>query len=122
MRKEVAFAVIAGVSIGLIIAFGSWRVTKTLKRKPITSEIQKTPPQKGNLVLDINNLSDYDIITEKLFKVTGISKPQSIIVISTTEEDFYTKSNDDGSFEIDMSFPAGLSEEIINALSLQTIQ
>ncbi len=122
MRKEVAFAVIAGVSIGLIIAFGSWRVTKTLKRKPITSEIQKTPPQKGNLVLDINNLSDYDIITEKLFKVTGISKPQSIIVISTTEEDFYTKSNDDGSFEIDMSFPAGLSEVIINDLSLQTIQ
>lgn len=114
MRKEVFFAIVAGVSIGLLIAFGAWKVVQTLKKNNIVDEIKKNIPPKNNISLTVSNLYSYDIVTENPFKLTGISKPQSDIVVSTNEDDFFTKTLDDGSFEIEIELPSGLSEIVIN--------
>lgn len=114
MRKEVLFAILAGVSIGLIIAFGAWRVTQSIKRmsQPVV-ENKKKEQSKNQISLSISNLYDYDIVTDDPIKITGLTKPQSIVVVSTTTDDFFTKSNDEGVFEVEVSLPAGLSEIIL---------
>lgn len=114
MRKEVFFAIVAGISIGLVIAFGAWKVTQTFKKTNIVDEIKKNIPPKNNISLTISNLYPYDVITDSPYKLVGIGKPQSDIIVSTSEYDFFTKTLEDGSFEIDVELPAGLSEIKVN--------
>lgn len=114
MRKEIIFAIIAGISIGLIVAFGAWRVTKAIQKAPIATEIKKTPPSNGQNKTAISNLYDFDIVTENPVKLLGISTPLSDIVVSTTEDDFYTKTAEDGSFGLEVDLPAGASSVKVN--------
>jgi len=110
MRKEIVFAIIAGISIGLIVAFGAWRVTRAIKKNVQVVDIKKDTSPKNQVSLTISNLYDYDVITSPTVKIAGLSKPLSSLIISTSDEDFFGRSNDDGSFEIEINLPAGISE------------
>lgn len=114
MRKEVVFAIIAGVSIGLIIAFGAWKVTTAFKKSNVVENIKKNLPPQNNTAISISNLNDFDILTISPYVITGITKPKSDVVVSTTEADFHTIATEDGSFSIGVEFPAGLSEIKVN--------
>lgn len=114
MRKEVVFAIFAGISIGLIVAFGAWRVTKAIKKNTQIIDIKKDTPPKNQVSLTISNLYDYDVVTDSKVKIVGLTKPLSNLIISTDEEDFFGTSTDDGSFEIEITLPAGISEVKIN--------
>ncbi|WKZ25692.1 MAG: hypothetical protein QY322_00030 [bacterium] len=120
MRKEVFFAILAGVSIGLLIAFGAWRVAQSFKRDPIVKDSKKLPPPI-NAGLTLNNLLTYDVITELPLLVSGISMPDSEIVLSTTEKDYYTRANNFGEFEVEIELPSGLSEININEQKLRLV-
>lgn len=120
MRKEVFFAILAGVSIGLLIAFGAWRVAQSFKRDPIVNDSKKLPPAI-NAGLTLNNLLTYDVITNLPLKVSGISMADSEVVLSTTEKDYYTKANSYGEFEIEIELPKGLSEININEQKLRLV-
>lgn len=122
MRKEVLFAIVAGVSIGLIIAFGTWRATQLFKKTNNSIvDVKKSIPNQNNISLSISNLNPFDIVTEKPFKLSGITKPNSWVVVSTTEEDYFEKSKEDGSFEIEVELPSGLSEIKINSLKIPVV-
>jgi hypothetical protein len=114
MRKELIFAILAGVSIGLIVAFGAWRVTRALKKAPIAIDIKKNLPPKGQVQIAISNLYDFDVVNESPIKFLGIGTPLSDVVVSTIEDDFYTKTTEDGSFEVDVELPARASVVKIN--------
>ncbi len=114
MRKEVFLAIVAGISIGLVIAFGAWKVSQLIKRPSISQNDKKNIPPQNQIDLSISNLYDYDIITESPFKLSGISKPDTKIVASTIESDFLGTTDDNGSFELEVDLPAGLSEIVIN--------
>ena len=114
MRKEVLFAIISGITIGLIIAFGAWKIAKIVNKRPNQQSVQKTPPPKINNSLSVSNLSDFDVITEDKYVITGITSPKTPVVVSTLEEDFYSISDQDGTFNVEVSFPSGLSEIKIN--------
>ncbi|MFZ3301341.1 MAG: hypothetical protein WA152_01355 [Microgenomates group bacterium] len=121
MRKEVLFAIIAGISIGLILAFGAWKVSQMIKRPSISQSDKKNIPPQNKIDLSISNLFDYDIITDSPYILSGISKPKTAIVTSTIEADFYSLSNDDGSFEVEVDLPAGLSELLINGKKFSVV-
>jgi len=122
MRKEVGFAIVAGVSIGLIIAFGAWKVTQLLKKnRSSIVDVKKNVPSQNNIGLSVSNLYAFDVITQNPFKLSGIAKPNSQIVISTTESDYLTKSIEDGSFETEIDLPAGLSELKINGQKIPVV-
>ena len=114
MRKEVIFAIIAGISIGLIVAFGAWRVTRAIKKNAEIVDIKKDTPPKNQVSLAISNLYDYDVITSSKVKIAGLAKRDSDLIISTSDEDFFGISDADGAFEIEISLPAGISEVNIN--------
>jgi hypothetical protein len=114
MRKEVFLAIVAGISIGLVIAFGAWKVSQLVKRPSISQNDKKNIPPQNQIDLSVSNLYDYDIVTESPFLLTGISKPNTKIVVSTIESDFLGVTDDNGSFEVEVELPAGLSEIVIN--------
>lgn len=114
MRKEVFLAIVAGISIGLVIAFGAWKVSQLVKRPNVSRDEKKNIPPQNQIDLSVSNLYDYDIVTESPFLLTGISKPNAKIVVSTIESDFLGITDDNGSFEVEVELPAGLSEIVIN--------
>lgn len=114
MRKEVFFAIVAGILIGLVIAFGAWKISQMIKKPGISQSEKKVIPPQNKIDLSVSNLYDYDVITDSPYLLSGISKPKTAIVVSTIESDFYSLAGDDGSFEIEIDLPAGLSEIVVN--------
>ncbi len=129
MRKEVLVATIAGIIIGLLVAFGSWRANIALKDKTpevanqdtvsITKEKGKSPtPQKNEqFALTLTNVEDLDVITDSKLKIIGITKPFTLVVISTENEDFILKSGADGTFEQEVDLDAGVNQILLSAFS-----
>jgi hypothetical protein len=110
MRKETILAIFAGITIGIIFAFGGWRLVKTFKKNvPITSP-QPTPTQKKDFSITLYNLSDFDVVYKDLVSFSGLTDPNTDVFVVTDEKDFSTKSTDNGSFEVDVTLPASLSE------------
>lgn len=121
MRKEVVFAIIAGISIGLVIAFGAWKLAQSFKRPPVITETNKTPPPAINAAISLNEIENYDIINKLPFTISGLSRPQSEIVLITENDDYYTKSDNQGEFSLEIDLPAGLSEIKINDQKIKLV-
>lgn len=121
MRKEVFLAILAGVSIGLMFAFGVWKLTKRVINKPLSLVIQESPKPKVVTDLAVSNLFDFDVVTSNPFKITGLAGPNVDIVVSTLDEDYYVKSTADGSFEVEVELPAGLSQVRVNELKFTVV-
>lgn len=113
MRKEVLYAILAGISIGLIAAFGTWRVSKLVKVTPSPVSKKEVPTPKSNINLVVENFNNFDVFNINPV-VKGLTSPNTDIIISTSEKDYYTKTNSEGKFEIEIELPAGLSEILIN--------
>ncbi len=113
MRKEVLYAVVAGISIGLIAAFGTWRISKLVKIKPTPINKIEVPTPKNIDTLTIDGLKNYDVVTDDPI-IKGLTSPDSSVVISTNDTDYYTKSNSEGEFEIAIETPSGMSAIKIN--------
>ncbi|HLD91893.1 MAG TPA: hypothetical protein VI795_00700 [Patescibacteria group bacterium] len=110
MRKETFLAILAGVTIGIIFAFGAWRLAKIFKKNAPINSPQPTPQLKTDLSITLENLNDFDVIYKDEVSFSGLTDPNSDVLVITNEKDFLTKSTDDGSFEIDVVLPAALSE------------
>ncbi len=118
MRKELIWAGIIGISFGLIIGFGAWRVRSSVALKE--KESQPTP-QPLNAVeqfkISIFKPSDFDVITESPTAVSGITKSSAWIIVSANDEDYITKSSEDGSFETDVELTSGINHIKVTALN-----
>lgn len=119
MRKEFIIAIISGIGIGLLVAFGIWRANWAMKVKENDVKVgaenttQTQINANGNSQLTITQPEEYDVITSSPVKVIGISKPDSFLVISGENEDYIIKTSEDGSFEQDIELTGGLNEIII---------
>lgn len=117
MRKELFFAIGAGLILGLIIAFGIWRVNKTITPSDNTqnSTSQSSPTPNVGFSITLSNIEDLDVVTQSPFKIIGITKPNIKVTISAEEKDYILDSQKDGSFEKEVALIAGLNEIIVKA-------
>lgn len=118
MKKEVILAIVAGVVAGLLLAFGVWRLTLTLKKDESpnsTTRIESSPTSKTDFSVVISKPSDMSVVTDELISISGLTKHDSIVVISTDEKDYQVKTQNDGSFESEVKFLGGLN--VINITS-----
>ena len=117
MRKELFFAIGAGLILGLIIAFGIWRVNKTITPSENTqnSTSEASPTPNVGFSITLSNVEDLDVITQSPFKIVGITKPNIKVAISAEEKDYIIDSQKDGSFEKEISLIAGINEIIFKA-------
>jgi hypothetical protein len=119
MRKEIIFAILAGITFGLIIAFGVWRANVALRPDgaSTTAPEDTSDAVQGDFGITIAKPLDYQVITTSSTVITGISKPGAWIVISAEEEDYVEKTDENGEFEIKVDVVGGINEIIITAFN-----
>lgn len=118
MRKEVLWAIIAGIILGLIVAFGVYRVNSSIKNKN-RETIQQTPTPKpstpGEFKVVLDKPENNDVITDDFVAVSGLTKALSLIVITTEESDYITQSKEDGSFNQEINLIPGINQIKVTA-------
>ncbi len=121
MRKELLWAGIIGISFGLIIGFGVWRVKSKISQKNILAP-SPTPQAnlKGQLKIALNKPEDYSVTTESVITVSGITKSSSWVVASNETNDFITKAGNDGTFLLDVDLKSGVNILKVTSLNNQS--
>lgn len=119
MRKEILFAILAGVVVGVVIAFGVWRANRALKVKD--NEVSSTEiapdlvPQQQEFGITLARPEAFDVITQTPVTLSGITKPKLWVAVSGEDEDYITKSDESGAFEINVELAGGVNQILIVA-------
>lgn len=122
MRKEVVVAIIAGLAIGAVIAYGIFRANTFLNGKNDISDTAEQPDdnsgpsdnQSNEYTLTLAKPISFTIETEEETTVSGIAREGSYILISGQNEDFLIKPKDNGEFDQIITLDGGLNEIIVN--------
>lgn len=117
MRKELIWAGIIGITFGLIIAFGAWRINSSLKPNSPIATMTPPPdrPEEENISLD--KPENDDVITSNTVTVSGITKPQSLLVVSGEVGDYIIQSDNGGIFAQDVDLNPGVNQIKVTLLS-----
>jgi hypothetical protein len=119
MRKEILFAIVAGVLFGLVISFGIWKANSTIKPNSAsdTQNTNSTPVAQNpiQIGLTIARPQEYEIVNQNQVLISAITSPNSWVSISGEGEDYVIKSDANGAFEINVSLIKGLNEIIVTA-------
>lgn len=120
MKKEGIIAIIIGLSIGLIIAFGLHTANQALKKaKPVSLEpIPSLNPLPEGAINLIINEPENNIVTSSLTAtVSGQTDPNTPIAIFTEGQEDIILSDEDGLFSKIISLIPGLNEIKIMAIN-----
>lgn len=120
MRKEIFYAIAAGVLFGLVVAFGVWKANSSLKNNSgdnsVTSVVEDSSPVPSSSIdLTIAKPLDGQVATDSTLTVSGITKPDSWVAISGENIDYITMSNTDGSFEQDIELADNLNQILVTS-------
>lgn len=110
MKKEVIIAILVGLTMGLIITFGIYRVTSSITEKPLTdlnTQNLETEATATPTVLALHNPEDGTVQTETELTVTGTTIANSFIVVFVNNEDYISNSDESGNFAIKVTLSQG---------------
>lgn len=116
MRKELIWAGIIGISFGLIIAFGAWRINSSLQPKTPAASPAPTPIAGENLSVALNKPENDDVVTTDKVSVSGITKPLSWITFSGEKGGSILQSGQDGVFSQDIDLASGVNQIKVAAI------
>ncbi|MEK7112430.1 MAG: hypothetical protein AAB875_03815 [Patescibacteria group bacterium] len=115
MKKEVLFAILAGLGLGLIIAFGVWRANVALSPKGKEGKIEASPTPKPEFAITLVKPAVNDVFTENPALVSGITKANAYIAISAEDTDYALQADAKGSFEAEVELTGGVNQLVIVA-------
>lgn len=126
MRKEVIFAIIIGLTLGITILFGirlanqSARVATTTKATPTQPEpvLTETPVTLNGISLI--SPKNHSIVNTASTKIIGKTLPNSTVAIFSSESELLITSDNDGNFSADIELAGG--ENTIKATVLKADQ
>jgi hypothetical protein len=121
MLKEFVLAIIVGAILGLGLTGGY--LTMHQKNKPVkrnesiiteptlipTSTDQNSATEKGSKSINITSPENNSLLSTNKTTITGTTTPRSNIIIATPNDTFTGKSDEEGSFEIDINLDTGLN-------------
>lgn len=120
MRKEIILAIFVGLSLGLVVAFGLWRVNSFLKPAPLTKNGSSPSPSPNSVLgLTIARPENESVISESPVGVSGITKPSSWVVISGESGDQIVQSESSGEFVGELELKAGINQIKIAAFDVK---
>ena len=114
MRKEVWFAIIGGILLGLIIGFGVYRINFAFKKDSVPNSSPTPAPTAQGLTI-AKPTSD-DVITSLPLKISGITSKGAWVVISTGGSDYIFKANEKGVFEEDIDLEGGVNQVVVSGI------
>ncbi len=112
MKKEVLVAVFVGLSMGLIITFGVYRVKSSITQKPTAEFIQTNPETEATTtptVLALHSPEDGTIQLEKELTVTGTTIANSFVVVFINNSDYVSTSDGSGNFTVKVTLDEGVN-------------
>lgn len=110
MKKEVLIAIFVGLSMGLIITFGVYRVKSSITEKPVADFIEDNQEEQATAtptVLALHSPEDGIIQTETELTITGTTVANTFIVAFVNDEDYITSSDESGNFTIKVELEDG---------------
>ena len=124
MRKEVLFAVAAGILFGIVLAFGIWRANSALKpeSQPQSTESQPQATKTQNseeFAIALILPDQYDVITQSPVLVSGVTSAGSWVLLSGEEEDYIIKADETGKFEQEVELTPAVNQIIISSYNSQ---
>ena len=117
MKKEIFFAIIAGLVVGAIVVFGVYTANQSLVKreqdslKKIEEQPSRLPPQNSELTIispEENAFTDQETIV-----VTGKTVPLADVLLLVNEAEHLTTADDQGNFSFEVTLLGGS-----NALSI----
>ncbi|MFV1917048.1 MAG: hypothetical protein ACC618_00970 [Patescibacteria group bacterium] len=114
MRKEILFAIVAGILFGVVVAFGVWRANSALTPNSENGETITEPEEEagevGELRLAIASPSELDVITIDTVEITGVTDPNAWIAISGDVEKYIAIADDQGEFTQTVELIGGVNQ------------
>jgi hypothetical protein len=121
MKKEILLAIIGGCLLGLVIGFGLWRLniafSSSRNQNKESDNGQQTKNSDG-FSIELTKISDNDVFYENPVIFSGITKPNSKIIISSEDSDYFSLADNKGSFEKEIKLIGGINQIIITAFDL----
>lgn len=123
MKKEVVIAVLIGLTMGLIITFGLYRVRTSLlpgkSDTPVPQQIKPTPTAEiltNGADLTVLNPPDGFVSSETALTVTGTASPNAYIVLFVNDDDYISTADETGNFSFSVTLEKNSSVLTIHAL------
>lgn len=110
MKKEIIIAILVGLSMGLIITFGVYRVKSSITEAPTTSledESEQNEATTAPTILALHSPEDGTVQVEKELTVTGTTIPNSFIVLFVNDSDFISNTDESGNFSFQVELEDG---------------
>lgn len=121
MRKEIIYAILAGVLFGLVVAFGIWRANSSIRsgNQPPSSSSSPSPTAQSpsQISITIAKPENYSVTNMNTAAVNGLTSPESWVVVSGESDDYVFKSKDDGSFVQEVELVPGVNEIITTSFN-----
>lgn len=123
MRKEILFAIAAGVIFGIVVALGIWRANSALQGEDVIST-ESTQDTNGtsdtaNVIfgLAVSEPEENDVLTSSPIAITGVTTSETWVAISAEGEDYTLRSNQSGEFSQEVELVAGINQLHVSAHS-----
>ena len=115
MRKELLWAIIAGIFFGLIIAFGVYRANSSFTPKDRNTKNTPAPSATPSFKIVLNTPENEDVVTEEKVAVSGLTAPLSWITLSGNDSDYIIQADEKGNFEEVVELTGGVNQIKITA-------
>ena len=119
MRKEILVAIIVGIGVGVVVAFGIWRANSALKTNlpDLPSLLQGQAPTQAPQEFKVTTAEpeQNDVITDSPVAISGITKSSSWIVISAETKDYVFLTDSGGAFSQEVELSTGVNQILIAA-------
>lgn len=117
MRKEVLVAIILGITLGLVIAFGVWRANLALApRRQVSTQTQPSPtPPAFELV--ITTPEDETVVADATIDVSGKTESGATVIVQYEEGAVTVLADASGSFSQEIELVAGANTITVSAFA-----
>lgn len=116
MRKEIVYAIVFGGILGLIVAFGIWRVNFALSpTQKLSDEVKSSPTPRPEFIISLAKPEVNDVITVSPMEITGITKANAMVAVSGEESDYVTNAAGDGTFSESVNLVGGVNQILLTA-------
>ncbi len=119
MKKEVFIAVFIGLSLGLIITYGIYRMRMALDTPPTTITVENDPetePSSVSSSLSVINPTNGTVQLEKASTVTGSTLPNAYVVVFVNNEDHIATADATGNYSVEVPLTIGANTVKIHVI------
>lgn len=122
MRKELLWATLIGITFGVVIAFGVWRINSSIEPSNTVVKSPLPSASSSDFRVTLDKPTYGDVVVEETTNVSGITKPSALVMVSGEDEDYLIQSNESGVFNQDVDLIPGVNQIKITAFDPKGVQ